>query len=228
MEITLDKKIFSQQLEGMLKKFSDLQNRSEYKDLSDLPKADRQSLVTRGIAAVSRIAGSNSSYFKEIERIQTKFSHLHEHTSPIMGVVQALKEDIDAGCIQSLIELVHSDIFANFIEMAEHLLSSGYKDAAAVISGSTLESHLRELCNKNGVPTEEEINQNGNMRPLRSDKLNSELTKAEVYSKLDQKNITAWLDLRNKAAHGNYDQYTTEQVSLLISGISNFIARIPA
>ena len=34
------------------------------------------------------------------------------------------------------------------------------------------------------------------------DKMNSDLCGASIYEKLDQKNITAWLDLRNKAAHG--------------------------
>lgn len=58
--------------------------------------------------------------------------------------------------------------------------------------------------------------------------MNSDLAKADIYSKLDQKNITAWLDLRNKAAHGQYDQYDDAQVKLLIDNIRNFIIRIPA
>ena len=58
--------------------------------------------------------------------------------------------------------------------------------------------------------------------------LNSELAAKDVYSKLDQKSVTAWLDLRNKAAHGHYADYTTEQVSLLLQSVRNFIARLPA
>ena len=50
----------------------------------------------------------------------------------------------------------------------------------------------------------------GNLRPKKTDRMNSELTKAEAYSKLDQKSVTAWLDLRNKAAHGKYDEYDLE------------------
>jgi hypothetical protein len=46
--------------------------------------------------------------------------------------------------------------------------------------------------------------------------------------KMDQKNVTAWLDLRNKAAHGHYEQYQKEQVALLISGVRDFITRNPA
>jgi hypothetical protein len=58
--------------------------------------------------------------------------------------------------------------------------------------------------------------------------MNSELAAAGTYSKLDQKSITAWLDLRNKAAHGKYVEYTQEQVSVMVSGIRDFIVRNPA
>ena len=71
-----------------------------------------------------------------------------------------------------------------------------------------------------------EVEQNG--VPKKADLLNSELTKQQVYSKLDQKNVTAWLGLRNDAAHGNYDAYGKEQVGLLIAGVRDFISRVPA
>ena len=212
----------------MLNTYDEFVRNSQYDDLSDQAETDRQSLATRGIAAVNRIAGQNSSYSREIIRIQREFKYLHENLTPIMGVVKALKTDLEAGYIKSLIELAHGDIFANFLEMAKHLLESGYKDAAAVISGSTLESHLRELCSKNGISTENSSGKSGTLRPLKADRLNSELAKASILTKLDQKNVTAWLDLRNKAAHGNYNEYSKDQVSILISGICDFISRIPA
>ena len=52
--------------------------------------------------------------------------------------------------------------------------------------------------------------------------------KNQIYSKLDQKSVTAWLDLRNNAAHGHYDKYEAVQVELMISGVRDFIARNPA
>lgn len=65
-------------------------------------------------------------------------------------------------------------------------------------------------------------------RPKKADRLNADLSGADVYSKLDQKNVTAWLDLRNKAAHGEYDKYGQQQVQLLISSIRDFITRHPS
>ena len=66
------------------------------------------------------------------------------------------------------------------------------------------------------------------VRPKKADLLNSDLAKSNVYSKLDLKNVTAWLDLRNNAAHGKYDEYTREQVAVMISGIRDFLTRNPA
>lgn len=91
------------------------------------------------------------------------------------------------------------------------------------MTGSVLEEHLRNLCTKNGIPIVED--KKGNSVPQKADSLNAELAKANVYNKLDQKSVTAWLDLRNKAAHGKYDQYKIEQVELMFRGVSEFIAR---
>ena len=97
--------------------------------------------------------------------------------------------------------------------MAQHLLNEGYKDAAAVIAGSSLEAHLRQLCQKSGISTE--VIGGASTTPKKADRLNSDLAAAASYSKLDQKNVTAWLDLRNKAAHGKYAEYKAPQVNLL-------------
>ncbi len=103
--------------------------------------------------------------------------------------------------------------------MASYLLDEGYKDPAAVLIGGVLEEHLRKLCIKYGISIEE------NYKPKKADKINSDLSKEKVYSKLDQKSITAWLDLRNKAAHGKYDEYSKKQVLLMLEGVRKFISR---
>ena len=44
-------------------------------------------------------------------------------------------------------------------------------------------------------------------------------------NKLDQKNVTAWLDLRNKAAHGNYGEYNQQQVEFMLHAVTEFMTR---
>lgn len=66
----------------------------------------------------------------------------------------------------------------------------------------------------------------GKAVPRKADTLNADLAKAGKYTKLDQKQITAWLDLRNKAAHGKYSEYTNEQVVLMLAGVRDFVSRV--
>ena len=213
------KQTFAPQLDSIVDDYDAMQEASQYSDFGDLPTDERQSLITRSIAAVHQISGTTSTYSGEIARIIEANPALHKHMSSVIGVVKALRHNLTAGYLQTFTELVHAAVYADFMEMATQLLDSGYKDAAAVICGSTLENHLRELCKKHGIATEV------NGRPKKADKMNAELAKVTAYSALDQKSVTAWLGLRNKAAHGEYAAYDAKQVDLLISGVEQFAAR---
>jgi hypothetical protein len=77
------------------------------------------------------------------------------------------------------------------------------------------EEQLRKLWVKFGVPVA-----SGGL-PKKADSMNADLATAGAYNKLDQKSITAWLDLRNKAAHGHYSEYTADQVVLFMQGFES-------
>jgi hypothetical protein len=225
--MTLGHAVIERQLDAIVDDYVAMQKRSAYDDLSDLPEEERQALVTRAVAAVRRIAGRTSTDSQETDRLLKQAPALHVHTPLIVGVVRGLRADVGAGYLASLTELIHADLFADFLEMAEHLSREGYKDAAAVIAGSSLEAHLRQLCQKNSISPDSPTG-SGPPTPKKADRLNSELAAAGVDSKLDQKNVTAWLGLRNKAAHGRYAEYDTGQVGLLIAAVRDFVSRTPA
>lgn len=215
------------QLRSILSEFYSLQSKSRSSDLSDLPRENRQAVVTRAIAAIYRITSKNSTYVQEVNRLLQSMPAIHEHIKSVIGVTEALLDDVRAGYVLSVVELAHADVFGDFLEMAQHLCDTKYKDASAVIAGSALEAHLRNLCQKTGIPVQT-TKPNGDVVPKKADGMNSDLAASTVYSKLDQKNETAWLDLRNKAAHGLYNEYTQEQVAILVTSIRDFITRYPA
>ena len=140
------------------------------------------------------------------------------------GILSAAREELAGGWLTTTKGLISAEIFSDFLEMAQHLLDEGYKDPAAVMAGSVLEEHLRQLCQKHSIPTE--ITKQGRPQPKKADTLNADLAKREVYNRLDQKQVTAWLDLRNKAAHGKYQEYTEEQVALMLQSLSDFMVRV--
>jgi hypothetical protein len=215
------------QLESIVNDADGLMRSAQNDDLSDLPDWDIQGIITRSRAAIEQIVGNNNAYHKQfIEILERERIFDGDKLKMILGVVKSLLHNIKNGYLQSLKDLIHSELFSDYLEMSTHLLEEGYKDAAAVIAGSTLENHIRELCNKNGISTS--ISTAKGIQNKKADQMNSDLAGANTYNKLDQKNVTAWLDLRNKAAHGKYSEYTKEQVELLIQGIRDFITRNPA
>lgn len=135
----------------------------------------------------------------------------------MFGVAKAIQHDISCGLLTDFKTLIRAEVFSNFLEMGEHLLTEGYKDAAAVIVGSVLEDGLRKLSENAGLPL-----QSDSGKPLAMEALNTQLAKAEVYSKLVQKQLTSWAHVRNKAAHGEYSEYTKEQVQMMLLFAQSF------
>jgi len=123
----------------------------------------------------------------------------------------AAMDDYKNGYLTSLKNLIQADVFDSELEQAQELLSSGYKLAAAVIAGVVLETTLRDICYQNALTI-------GKL-----DKMNSDLVKAGVYNKLQQKRITALADIRNSAAHGKPEEFTDSDVAIMISDIEQFL-----
>jgi hypothetical protein len=166
--------------------------------------------------------GKNHSYYSEFDSATVK--NYESNAKKAHAILHSIQAEIDGGWIFTVKKLVAAEIFSDFLEMAEHLIEQNYKDPAAVMIGSVLEENLRHLCISNGIDIETEKDEK--LIPKKADRLNSDLAKAEVYTKLDQKSVTAWLDLRNNAAHGKYDEYSKEQVSLMHQGVTEFLARM--
>jgi hypothetical protein len=216
LRMSADAKAIVKQIDDLLAKCS-----------PDVNSSEQVSRVANVLtAAIARLAPRDSPYANHLKLYQSQMVTtvgMSIALEPLRGILLALRSDYESGYLQSVVELVHAELFADFLEMADYLLEQGYKDPAAVVAGSVLEAHLRKLCDKQSIVV---FKPDGTSK--KADTLNSELTAANVYSKLDQKSVTSWLGLRNEAAHGNYTAYTTEQVKLMLQGVQNFASRYPA
>jgi hypothetical protein len=184
-----------------------------------------QEITTLSCAAIRRLAPPGSAYLEQMESVlkntlkSISRSRDEEVEFRLQGVLSALRGDYEAGRLQSFEELIHADLFSDFLEMAEFFLQEGYKDPAAVMAGGVLEEHLRKLCGKHGVtiPAKPSLNT-----------MNTDLAKKGAYTKNDQQQVTTWARYRNDAAHGNYSNYTNGEIRLMVAGIRDFISRNPA
>ncbi len=191
-----------------------------------LSSVDGQTFTQLRAACLSflrNLFGPDHPYYQDFDSKVTD-TYAYESETAI-GILRAVHNELVGGWIRTTKGLVSAEIFADFLEMAAYLLSEHYTDAAAVMVGSVLEGHLRQLCDKYGIDTYGE--KAGKRVHEKADTLNAELAKKSVYNKLDQKSVTAWLDLRNKAAHGDYGAYSEDQVQLMLQGVGQFMSRLP-
>lgn len=147
------------------------------------------------------------------------FSKAFENTTNYLSafkvcyaVFKSAKEDYEGGYMFSLRGLVKAEVLSDALDQAAELLKAGYKDPACVLIGVSLEVAIKHLASKYSVPL-------GKL-----DKMNADLSKAMVYNIAKQKQVTAWADLRNKAAHGDWPAYTKEDILDMHSGVQRFIA----
>lgn len=211
---------FINQIDVLLEEYESLKKRSKYDDLSDLHEESAR-LAIRLQSAFDRITTQGDTYGKAAEDLRREPAHIK--VVKLSYLAYAFRDDIKAGWVNKLSELVRAETSADMIEMATDLLAAGYKDAAAVIAGTAAELHLRALSNKNGIIV---LDQKG--KPRKADTLRIDLRQAQVTSALQDKRISYWLGLRNNAAHGSYSEYTSDDVKVLISELTTFMDGLPA
>lgn len=185
--------------------------------------------ITRYAGVIERFAPRKSIYHKMCARIldmHAPASNSRETAERLRAVLIALKDDLTERTMQSTEEMIHGDLLSDFLEMAMRLVIDGFKDPSAVLAGSVLAEQLRRLCAKYDVVIH--CLHDGKLIPKNLDQMNHDLYEADVYTKADMQNVEAWNTLRLSALHGRHNEYTAEEVRVVITGIRDFMARNPA
>ena len=159
------------------------------------------------------VCGEEDLYYKNfVKEVKSNSPYDVDHG---VGILKALKEDLELGYLTRVRDLVSAEIFTDFITMAQHLLDNKYKDSAASLTGAVLENGLRQIAQKHAVDvkTGDDIGS-----------LNTKLADKEIYTRLIQKQIQAWKAIRDSADHGKFDEYKTEEVKSMLEGIQRFLA----
>jgi len=185
--------------------------------------------VTVANSAIERVAGMDTTYRKQAEAINQQFSlahwgNLEDRLRHLLGLLSGMAHDFENGNVTPFEELARAEVFTDFLDMADHLLTQGYKDPAAVLIGGVLEDHIKKLCPKFNVSLTAPKASGKDDRELTTGELNIELRKAGAYSLAEQKSVDAQLAIRNDAAHADWGKYTIEQVRLMYAAVRQFIA----
>jgi hypothetical protein len=138
--------------------------------------------------------------------------------------LKGLKDDLEKGFLGDLGLEIEAAIVADYMGQAEQLLAEGQSGKydhvpAAVLAGAVLEKSLRTLFDKQSPP----ILTVNSSQPLTLNPLINALKKNNLFNELTAKQLRAWADIRNSAAHGNFDEFDRNQVALMIHGINHFL-----
>lgn len=172
---------------------------------------------TETMNLVRKACGEKSDHYRELRALaESQVTALNPHYYPnTLGVLQAAQRDYEAGLVFDVRSLVAAEVFGDLMEQAEQLLKSNYVAPAASLTGAILEDALRKLAAKLNISIPEHT---------ALDRLNADLAKSGAYSKLIQKNITAYTDVRNNADHGHFDKFERADVEAMVVWVRRFLA----
>jgi hypothetical protein len=142
-----------------------------------------------------------------------------------LGILDAFRDDFERGFLDDLLLRVEAEVAGDYMGQAEELLNEGKRGAfdhvpAAVLAGAVLEKALRTLCGQQQPPLP--IN-TAKGEPKTMNPLIDDLKSAGQFNELKAKQLRSWADIRNKAAHGEFDQFKRTDVEQMIEGINNFL-----
>lgn len=184
--------------------------------LADQAAYEQWRMSAKTVVRTLDLEGHHSKEFEAIDAtpidMATSYARKLERQ---LATLKALREDFDGGYLPNIRGLVRAEVFADFMDQARHLFEEGYWKPVPVIVGAVLEDHLRKLCGKypNIVLSS---------KP-KLDGMNADLAKAGEYGVLEQKQITVWADIRNKAAHGKWSEYKEGQVEAMLRDVPRFL-----
>lgn len=179
---------------------------------------DEESFIQWGTSCLSllgRVSGKDSVHYQNFNSLVGEIAD-YTPARKGLGVLKAAKDDYQHGYLFETRVLIEAEVFDDLLEQAEHLLTNGYYGPAAVLAGSVLEDGLRKLCQRKNVSLPAKV---------AVDQMNVQLVKAGVYNTLMQKRITALADIRNKSAHGKWDEFNVKDVEQMIAQVRSLMGK---
>ena len=203
----------------MHKEFNEFPVPERYGIWRELSLKNRQSLdqwKLNCLNAIEIIAGKKSIFYETFPFGRTDYrdSTFDEAMSHYLSVLRALSEELQLGFLFGVEMLVSKGILNTIIEEARTLLQAKYKDAAAIYCRVIIETSLKKLCDKNKVTYR---------KKEKISTISQKLRKKGYLNLSEWRQIQAWTDLGNSAAHGKFSDYTEDDVKNMLNGIENFL-----
>jgi len=167
----------------------------------------------RALSVLERTVGVSDAYYRSfVERCTRTW---RTDASAGVAIIESFRGDIAAGYLTRYGDLVAASILSDFLEMAEHLLTQGYKDPAASLIGAVLEDGLRKVAGNAGIP----VTSGDGL-----DSLNGKCADAGIYGPLQKSQVNSVRIVRNEADHGHFEEYAAADVGAALETVRNLLA----
>lgn len=146
----------------------------------------------------------------------------YDPANAIRSVLESFLDYLEAGLHAEVSpeRRAQLDVVSDFLEMANTLLETAgvHPAAPAMLIGATLEEFLRTWVEAEGLTL-------GSRKPG-IEAYSQVLRDADLITKQDGKDLTAWAGLRNHAAHGEWDEVSNKsRVTLMLEGVNLFMRK---
>jgi hypothetical protein len=167
-------------------------------------------------------AGPRSSFYVEAKDVAgTDSSQLRR----LESILRSFVEYVDAGLHADVSpeRKAELNVVSDLLSQSQRLLETAgvHPAAPAVLIGATLEEFLRTWCE--AIPLAI-----GNRKPG-IQAYSDVLREADLITKQDSKDLTAWAGVRNHAAHGDWDEVSDpKRIEIMLEGVNLFMRKYGA
>lgn len=165
-------------------------------------------------------AGAKSSFFESARTVEGLSADYRARSTA--AILDSFADYVASGLVQEISpeRQAQLDVVSDLLDQSHSLLEDRKVHPAtpAVLIGATLEEFLRTWVETEGISI-------GNRKPG-LDTYAKCLREADLISKQDTKDLTAWGGIRNHAAHGEWlEVEDKDKISLMLQGVNLFMRK---
>ena len=176
------------------------------------------SWMRSSLTLIEEIMDRESIYYIHFKELFDSDEDNEDVTAQGMSILEDVRDVIKKQELLKAQVLIETEIFTDLLTQADYLLGKNYKDPAAVIVGCVMEDALLKIIQRRGIVLSE--------KEKSMQIYNDRLGKKEngVYSDLIKSKIDFVIKLRNHAAHAEWKQFDSMDVTTAIGITRRFLS----
>jgi len=174
-----------------------------------------QEWATSCLNLLQRVFGERSAHYRNFHAVYSKIINIayQESFDKCRAIMQAAREDFQAGYQFELQGFLSYAVLEYLAKRSREFMRRGEKETACVLAGVLLESALKELCKRKGLP-EQGVAQ-----------MNENLYKKGVYRVGVRQRVTDWCCMWEDMLRCYGDKYRMIDIEEMLRGVERFIER---